>query len=232
MNRNFNLLVTINAAMTLDGKIATTSGYSKISSEQDLKRVHKLRSSVDAIIIGISTVLIDNPRLSVRVVKGNRKNPARIIVDSTARIPLTSKILQTASKIKTIVAVTKRAPYDKIRKIEKTGALVIIAGTEIVDLKEVFLFLKKIGFKKILVEGGGELNWSLLRLGMVDELIVTIAPKIVGGRLATTLVEGEGYAKVSEAIKMKLTNVMKQNNGEIVLYYKICSNSDGPPEGV
>src|SRR5919109_880466 len=197
MNRNFNLLVTINAAMTLDGKIATTSGYSKISSEQDLKRVHKLRSSVDAIIIGISTVLIDNPRLSVRVVKGNRKNPARIIVDSTARIPLTSKILQTASKIKTIVAVTKRAPYDKIRKIEKTGALVIIAGTEIVDLKEVFLFLKKIGFKKIL-----------------------------GGRLATTLVEGEGYAKVSEAIKMKLTNVMKQNNGEIVLYYKICSNSD------
>src|ERR687887_2205503 len=167
MNRNFNLLVTINAAMTLDGKIATTSGYSKISSEQDLKRVHKLRSSVDAIIIGISTVLIDNPRLSVRVVKGNRKNPARIIVDSTGRIPFESKILQTASKIKTIVAVTKRAPYDKIHKIKDTGAIVITAGTETVDLVELFSILKKMGFKKFLVEGGGELNWSLLQLGIV-----------------------------------------------------------------
>src|SRR5919198_62633 len=218
--------------MTVDGKIATTHGDSTISSKQDKKRVHKLRSSVDAIIVGITTVLVDNPRLTVRFVKNKEKDPARIIVDSTGRIPFESKILQTASKIKTIVAVTKRAPYDKIHKIKDTGAMVITAGTEIVDLKEVFLFLKKIGFKKILVEGGGELNWSLLRLGIVDELIVTIAPKIVGGRLATTLVEGDGYAKVAEAIKMKLTNVMKQNNGEIVLYYKICSNSYDPPEGV
>ena len=90
--------------------------------------------------------------------------------------------MQTAYKIKTIVAVTKRAPNYKIREIRNTGATVIIAGTEIVDLKELFLNLKEIGVRKILVEGGGELNWSLLRLGIVDELIVTIAPRIVGGR--------------------------------------------------
>ena len=222
MNYYSNLRVTINTAMTVDGKIATISGDSAISSKQDLKRIHKLRSSVDAIIVGISTVLADNPRLTVRLVKKKiKEDPARIIIDSTGRIPLSSKLLQTASKVKTIVAVTKRAPDYKICELRNTGAIVIIAGTEMVDLKEVFLNLKKMGIRKILVEGGGELNWSLLRLGIVDELIVTIAPRIVGGRMAATLVEGDGYTKISEGIKMKLKNVSRQNDGELVLYYKI-----------
>jgi 2,5-diamino-6-(ribosylamino)-4(3H)-pyrimidinone 5'-phosphate reductase len=215
------LQITINAAMTVDGKIATTHGDSTISSKQDKKRVHKLRSSVDAIIVGITTVLVDNPRLTVRFVKNKEKDPARIIVDSTGRIPFESKILQTASKIKTIVAVTKRAPYDKIYKIKDAGAMVITAGTETVDLVELFSILKKMGFKKILVEGGGELNWSLLQLGIVDQLIVTIAPRIVGGRAATTLVEGDGYTKISEGLKMELKKVLRQDNGELVLCYKI-----------
>ena len=207
--------------MTVDGKIATTHGDSTISSKQDKKRVHKLRSSVDAIIVGVTTVLVDNPRLTVRFVKNKEKDPARIIVDSTGRIPFESKILQTASKIKTIVAVTKRAPYDKIHKIKDTGAIVITAGTETVDLVELFSILKKMGFKKFLVEGGGELNWSLLQLGIVDQLIVTIAPRIVGGRAATTLVEGDGYTKISEGLKMELKKVLRQDNGELVLCYKI-----------
>jgi 2,5-diamino-6-(ribosylamino)-4(3H)-pyrimidinone 5'-phosphate reductase len=215
------LQITINAAMTVDGKIATTHGDSTISSKQDKKRVHKLRSSVDAIIVGVTTVLVDNPRLTVRFVKNKKKDPARIIVDSTGRIPFESKILQTASKIKTIVAVTKRAPYDKIHKIKDTGAIVITAGTETVDLVELFSILKKMGFKKFLVEGGGELNWSLLQLGIVDQLIVTIAPRIVGGRAATTLVEGDGYTKISEGLKMELKKVLRQDNGELVLCYKI-----------
>jgi 2,5-diamino-6-(ribosylamino)-4(3H)-pyrimidinone 5'-phosphate reductase len=215
------LEITINAAMTVDGKIATTHGDSTISSKQDKKRVHKLRSSVDAIIVGVTTVLVDNPRLTVRFVKNKEKDPARIIVDSTGRIPFESKILQTAFKIKTIVAVTKRAPYDKIHKIKDAGAMVITAGTETVDLVELFSILKKMGFKKILVEGGGELNWSLLQLGIVDQLIVTIAPRIVGGRAATTLVEGEGYTKISEGLKMELKKVLRQDNGELVLCYKI-----------
>ena len=213
--------ITINAAMTVDGKIATTHGDSTISSKQDKKRVHKLRSSVDAIIVGVTTVLVDNPRLTVRFVKNKEKDPARIIVDSTGRIPFESKILQTASKIKTIVAVTKRAPYDKIHKIKDAGAMVITAGTETVDLVELFSILKKMGFKKFLVEGGGELNWSLLQLGIVDQLIVTIAPRIVGGRAATTLVEGDGYTKISEGLKMELKKVLRQDNGELVLCYKI-----------
>jgi 2,5-diamino-6-(ribosylamino)-4(3H)-pyrimidinone 5'-phosphate reductase len=215
--------ITINAAMTVDGKIATTIGDSAISSREDLRRLHKLRASVDAIIVGISTVLIDNPRLTVRLVKKphKEKKPARIIIDSTGKIPLDSRILRTASKIKTIVAVTKRANFDTIHKIKNTGAIVIISGRETVNLKEVFSIINKMGFDKILVEGGGEINWSLLHLGIVNELIITITPRIVGGRQATTLVEGDGYPKVSRGIKMQLKKALRQNNGELVLYYKL-----------
>ena len=213
--------VLINAAMTIDGKIATKRGDSTISSKQDLRRLHRLRSSVDAIIIGISTVIVDNPRLTVRLVKRCGTTPVRIIVDSTGRIPLDSKILKSASKINTIVAVTSKASDKRIDKIKSAGALVIVAGTRTVDLKELFYILKKMGFNKILVEGGGELNWSVLQLGIVNELMVTVAPRIVGGRTATTLVEGDGYTKISEGIKMELIKISRQNNGEVILYYKL-----------
>jgi 2,5-diamino-6-(ribosylamino)-4(3H)-pyrimidinone 5'-phosphate reductase len=206
--------------MTIDGKIATNRGDSTISSKQDLRRLHRLRSSVDAIIIGISTVIVDNPRLTVRLVKRCGTTPVRIIVDSTGRIPLDSKILKSASKINTIVAVTSRTSDRRIDKIKSAGAMVIVAGARTVDLKELFCILKKMGFNKILVEGGGELNWSILQLGIVNELMVTVAPRIVGGRTATTLVEGDGYTRISESIKTDLIKISRQNNGEVILYYK------------
>jgi 2,5-diamino-6-(ribosylamino)-4(3H)-pyrimidinone 5'-phosphate reductase len=222
MHHNSNLRVTINAAMTVDGKIATTCGNSRISSKQDLIRVHELRSSVDAILVGISTVLVDNPLLTVRLIKPNKGNdPARVIVDTHGRIPLDSRILKTAHRISTIVFVSERADKSKIRKIRSTGAMVIVAGSETVDLAEAFLCLKKMGFKNILAEGGGELNWSLLHLGVVDQLIVTISPKLVGGRSAITLVEGDGYETISQAINMNLKKVRRQNNGELVLFYEL-----------
>jgi 2,5-diamino-6-(ribosylamino)-4(3H)-pyrimidinone 5'-phosphate reductase len=217
------MYVILNSAMTLDGKIATKEGNSTISSMEDLRRVHSIRSSVDGIMVGISTVLIDNPRLTARLdkVHVDSVGPARIIIDSTARIPLQSKILKSAHRIKTIVAVTRRAKNTRIKKIQSTGAMIMIAGNKDVDLKIVFAQLNKIGFKKILVEGGGEINWSVLRLGIVNELIVTIAPRIVGGRSATTIVEGLGYSKMSEGIKMNLEKIVTQDAGEIVLYYSL-----------
>ncbi|MFZ0327819.1 MAG: 2,5-diamino-6-(ribosylamino)-4(3H)-pyrimidinone 5'-phosphate reductase [Nitrososphaeraceae archaeon] len=211
----------INSAMTVDGKIATIRGNSTVSSMDDLRRVHSIRSSVDGIVVGISTVLMDNPRLTARLAKICRKEPARVIIDSTARIPLDSRILKTADRIKTIIAVTTRANTSRIKKIQNTGAMVITAGTEYVNLKMVFALLKKLGFKKILVEGGGEINWSILKLGIANELIVTIAPRIVGGRSAITIVEGDGYSKMSEGIRLKLKRIVKQDSGEMVLYYKI-----------
>lgn len=219
--------VTINGAMTVDGKIATAGGDSRISSKADLVRVHKLRASVDAIVVGISTILADDPRLTVRLAKG--KNPARIIVDSRGRTPLESQVLRTASTIRTMVAVTDKAPVEKIARIRDTGASVLIVsegkGENVavphgVDLKELFRALEKMGLKKILVEGGGELNWSLLRLGMVDELNVTVAPKIAGGRLATTLVEGDGFDQINQGIQLELGRVERKKTGELVLHYR------------
>ncbi|MEP0825153.1 MAG: 2,5-diamino-6-(ribosylamino)-4(3H)-pyrimidinone 5'-phosphate reductase [Nitrososphaera sp.] len=220
----------INGAMTVDGKIATASGDSKISSKEDLIRVHKLRASVDAVIVGISTILADDPRLTVRHVNG--KNPARVIVDSKARIPIDSQIMRTAPKIRTIIAVTDQAPEEKVHKLEDMGAEVLViregkrgesaAVPHGVDLKELFRRLDEMGMKKILVEGGGELNWSLLHLGLVDELTVTVAPKIAGGRLATTLVEGDGVDEMSQGIKLKLKHVEQdKKTGELVLHYRL-----------
>lgn len=221
--------VIINSAMTVDGKIATVSGDSKISSKEDLVRVHKLRASVDAIVVGISTILADDPRLTVRLVRG--KNPTRVIVDSRGRIPVDSQIMRTAPKIKTIVAVTDLAQLEKIQKLKDMGAKVLIisegkrgqsaAVPHGVNLKELFRRLGKMGFRKVLIEGGGELNWSILRLRLVDELVVTVAPKIAGGRLATTLVEGDGFDEIAQSIRLDLQKVERKKTGELVLRYKL-----------
>ena len=221
--------VIINGAMTVDGKIATSNGDSKISSKEDLVRVHKLRASVDAIVVGISTILADDPRLTVRLVKG--KNPARVIVDSRGRIPLDSQIMYTASQVKTIVAVTEQAPEEKIMKLRDMGAQVLVisegkkgqnaAVPHGVNLKLLFRKLEKMELKTILVEGGGELNWSLLRLGLVDELTVTIAPKIAGGRLATTLVEGDGFDEIAQGVRLQLKKIERKKTGELVLHYQL-----------
>lgn len=211
--------VTINAAMTLDGKIATAAGDSAISSKQDLKRVHRLRAACDSVMVGISTVLADDPMLTARLVKG--RNPARIIVDSRARIPPDSRLLRTASRTKTIVAVTAQATEDAVGRIRQSGAEVIVAGRETVDLKKLFSTLARMGFRRLLVEGGGELNWSVLRLGLADELIVTVAPRIAGGRLAPTLVEGDGFDLISRGVKLKLARVERKVTGELVLHYRL-----------
>lgn len=213
--------VILNAAMSVDGKIATRSGDSSISSIVDLKRVHRLRTTVDAIMIGIQTVLTDDPMLDVRFAKTNRKNPARIIIDSTARIPLRSRILKTANEIQTVVAVTTKASTAKIQKIESRGAQVLVAGDKIVNIRSVFRYLERLGFKRILVEGGGEINWSVLNLGIIDEMIVMVSSVVIGGRDAKTLVEGKGFSKISNTMKMKLSKVERQTLNELVLYYQL-----------
>jgi 2,5-diamino-6-(ribosylamino)-4(3H)-pyrimidinone 5'-phosphate reductase len=139
--------------------------------------------------------------------------------------------LKTAYKVRTIVAVTDRAPADNVQKIRDTGAEVwtisegkghSAAVPHGVNLKQLFSTLKKRGFRKILVEGGGELNWSLLHQGLVNELVLTVAPKIAGGRLAITAVEGDGFDTISQSIQLKLGKIeKKRKTGELVLHYKL-----------
>ena len=214
------MYVILNAAMSIDGKITTRKNDSSISSNIDWVRVHKLRSTVDGIVIGISTVLKDDPMLNVRYAK-MVKNPARIIIDSKARIPLDSRIMRSSKKIQTFVAVTHDASLKKIKEIEKKGAKVLVIGREKVNIINLFQHLENLGLKKVLVEGGGEINWSILKSGLVNELIVTIAPIVIGGRDAKTLVEGEGISYIHNAIRMKLVKSIIQDKKEIVLIYKL-----------
>lgn len=215
------MYVILNAAMSIDGKISTRKNDSAISSKLDLVRVHKLRSTVDGIMIGISTVLGDDPMLNVRYSTTATKNPTRIIIDSKARIPLNSRIIESSNKIQTIIAVTHNASSRKIKEIQKRGAQVLVYGNGKVNLRNLFQQLEKMGLKKIIVEGGGEINWSVLKLGLVNELVVTISPVVIGGRDAKTLVEGKGFTNISDGIKMKLSNTIIQNKNEIVLFYKL-----------
>jgi 2,5-diamino-6-(ribosylamino)-4(3H)-pyrimidinone 5'-phosphate reductase len=215
------LYVILNAAMSIDGKISTRKNDSAISSKLDLVRVHKLRSSADGIVIGISTVLDDDPMLNVRYSTTRKKNPTRIIIDSKARIPLNSRIIESSNKIQTIIAVTHNASPRKIKEIQGKGAQVLVYGNGRVNLRNLFQQLEKMGLKKIIVEGGGEINWSVLKLGLVNELVVTISPVVIGGRDAKTLVEGKGFTNISDGIKMKLSNKIIQNKNEIVLFYKL-----------
>ena len=210
--------VIMNAAMTLDGKIATAAGDSRISSIKDLVRVHSLRSKVDAVLVGINTVLIDDPMLSARRVNG--KNPIRVIVDSRARIGLNSRVMRSCDRIQTIIASSAKASRKKLEKIRARGAVAMVLGKSNVDLAKLLSILKDKGVKKLLVEGGGEINWSMVENGFVDEVIVTVGPRIIGGRNAVTLVEGRGFGRISDGIKLKFCKITKYGS-EVVLYYRV-----------
>lgn len=159
--------------------------------------------------------------LTVRFGATVSRSPTRVVVDSTGRIPSSSRLLKKANELNTIVAASNRISFDNIRRIEITGAKVLVAGRNKVELRKIFRILEEMGYKRILVEGGGELNWSVLKLGIVDELIITMSPRIVGGRSAVTLVEGEGYDRISEGIPLKLRDVRRNANGEMILFYEL-----------
>lgn len=227
--------IILNAATSIDGKIATVSGDTRISSILDLKRVHRLRCKSDVVLVGISTVINDDPLLTIRygMDKKGTKNPIRIIIDSKARIPLQSKIVKTANQIETRLVVTSQAPSKKLKKLEERGLKIMMIDQRIedkengvednaekVDLKKLFNQLEEEGVSHVLVEGGGEINWSIIKNNLFNEIIITISPMIIGGKNAISLVGGEGYKTINESIKVKLSRIQKKSNGEIILHYK------------
>ena len=206
--------VVIKTAMTLDGKIATPEGASRrITGDESLTRVHELRDMYDAIMVGVNTVIADNPQLTARL--PNAKNPRRIVLDSHARIPLTAKLL-TENAANTIVAVTASANQEKVATIKDTGATVIVAGEgERVNLPTLMKILGEREICSILTEGGGTVNFSLLQAGLVDKVLAFVAPKIVGGKNALTSFEGDGMAELADAVK--LHDVTTETLGEDIL---------------
>ena len=215
-NANQRPLVTLAGAMSLDGKIATKTGNSNISSRKDLMELHKARTNHDAVMIGIGTLLHDNPQLTVRHVKG--KTPIRIIVDSAARTPPNAHIFRTPPGV--IVAVSNRASKERIRSLRQAGADIIQTGRDSVNLRTLMSRLYQLGIRSVLLEGGGTLNWSMVSNQLVDKITVTIAPFIIGGRNATTLVDGKGVSKIDRAIALTPVNMRRQGR-EILLTYRV-----------
>tara|TARA_B100000029_G_scaffold330034_1_gene322302 strand:+ start:4435 stop:5088 length:654 start_codon:yes stop_codon:yes gene_type:complete len=209
--------VILSAAMTIDGKIGTKSKSLKLSSRKDKTRVHKLRTRVDAILIGKNTLETDNPKLSVRYVRG--KNPIRIILDSHGTVKSSSNILKTCNKIPTIVVTTDLISLRNFSRLEKLPLELIKCGKSSVNIPKLLKILHDNGIKRILLEGGGTVNWSFLRNGFVDEVIVTVAPYIIGGTDSISLVEGRGFKNLHLSTKLKLKKIQRTKN-EFVIFYK------------
>lgn len=204
--------VILSAAISIDGKIATRTGRSNLSSKKDLVRVHNLRKSVDAILIGKNTVNVDNPSLTVRYVKG--KNPIRIILDPNGSLSPKSKVIRTAKKTPTILVVSENTK--NVEKFVAKGAQVIKCGRKKINIRKLLQILGKSGIKRILVEGGGTTNWHFFKEKLVDEIIITVTPYILGGSTAISLVEGIGFENISNSFKLK---TIKKIQNELVLHY-------------
>lgn len=198
--------VIMKTAMTLDGKIASKTGDSRwVSNEKSRVRVHQLRNELSGIMVGVDTVIADDPILTTRLENEEGRNPVRIVVDSSARIPLESKIVNTADQAKTIVVVTEKADSIKIAGIQELGndVLMVKSRNGRVDLPDLMLKLGEAGIDGILLEGGATLNFSALEAGIVDEVMSFIAPKIIGGVNSKSPVGGEGIDKMKDAIELE-----------------------------
>jgi diaminohydroxyphosphoribosylaminopyrimidine deaminase/5-amino-6-(5-phosphoribosylamino)uracil reductase len=202
---------TIKTAMTLDGKTAAVSGDSKwISSVESRNYVHDLRHRYSSILTGVETIIADDPELTDRSAWKKQSNPVRIIADTSARIPLHSKVL-TDNKAPAILATTRKADPGIIKQIEKLGCGIIICplDNDKLDLSFLLAKLGEMGIDSILVESGGELAFSLISGKLVSNMYTFIAPKIIGGKTAGTPVGGKGFDLMSQAMEVEITSYGK-----------------------
>ncbi len=211
--------VLVYVTSSVDGKIASRTGDSRLSCPYDLRRLHRLRASLDAVMVGAGTVIVDDPRLTVRYVHG--RNPVRVVVDGRLRIPLTARLLNDG-EARTIVLTSKAGDDAKAKELRRRGVEVVVAGEDPrLSGYEILSALAELGIRSVLVEGGGNLIWSLVSEGLVDEFRVTISPFIIGGREARTAVEGAGFSEKGEWLRLTLVNYFLCECGEeIHLIYR------------
>ena len=208
--------VILKVAATLDGKIATRTGDSKwISSGASRRLVHRLRNRVDGIVVGIGTILRDNPLLTTRIPGG--RDPLRIVLDSRLRVPERAKILED-SPSRVIIATTKAAPRRKVERLEERGVRVLILRSRggRVDLRAFVARLGAMGLTSLMVEGGSRVNGSFLDEGLVDKIVLFIAPKLVGDDRAPGIFRGKGVRKIEEARGLRDVTV-RRIGGDIVI---------------
>ncbi len=193
---------TLKTAMTLDGKIATVENASKwISCEDSRKLVHELRHQYSAVMVGINTVLYDDPLLNTRRIRKKSKDPLKVIVDSSGKIPMDAKVLKTNPNL-VILATTDKIDRKKKRDLERLGVQVLVCPLkeERVDLETLMFSLGKMDIDSVLLEGGSTIAFSALSYGIVDKIVSFVAPKIIGGADAPSPVGGKGFPSMEDAI--------------------------------
>ncbi|MDF2607470.1 MAG: 5-amino-6-(5-phosphoribosylamino)uracil reductase [Bacillales bacterium] len=200
--------VTVKSAATLDGKISAHTSDSKwITSDTARNDVHKLRNENSAILVGVNTVIKDNPELTTRIPNG--RNPVRVILDSTLRIPFDSKVI-TDNIAETLIFTSENYSSDAKQKLENLGISVFVtSGNKKVNINDTLKILGERFLSSVLVEGGGEVNAAFFENKLVDKVVVYIAPKLIGGKTAPTFFEGVGIEKMSNAIELSEVELIK-----------------------
>lgn len=196
--------VYLKLAMSLDGRIATGTGHSQwITSEQSLARVHRLRDRVSAIMVGIGTVLADDPSLTTRLPRKRGRDPVRIVVDSALRTPLEAALFDSSATSGVIIGTTRDPSPDRCRALEERGARVVrTRGLHSVDIEDLLGQLFRIGITSVLIEGGSRLAWGAFHQRIVDRCHFYYAPIIIGGESAPSGVEGIGISRLEEASRL------------------------------
>lgn len=204
--------------MSADGKISSIDHKQvRISGQEDMARVDALRSDSDAVMVGVGTVLADDPGLRVksdmlqklRIEGGKTKNPLRVVADSLARTPPKAKVLGPGC----IIAVSQSAPSDRVMNLSKM-CKIVRCGSSRVDLHNLMSILYEMGVRRLMVEGGATLNWSLIQSGLVDEIYVYIGGLIIGGTISPTLVDGPGF--IGDFPQLNLTDVKPLDTGVLL----------------
>lgn len=216
--------VVAKSAMTLDGKIATRTGKSRwISGEKSRKFVHRLRSMCDGIMVGVNTVIEDDPMLNVRLEREGSHNPPRIIVDSRARLPLSAAVVTTARQFRTILATTALAPEAKLSSLRSCGVEVLVLPDkeEKVDLRALMQALGRKEISILLVEGGGNLNYGLLQENLIDKLYCFVAPLLFGGKDAPTPLEGEGVGEPDQSWLVENIEIKQLERDLLIIGYPL-----------
>jgi diaminohydroxyphosphoribosylaminopyrimidine deaminase/5-amino-6-(5-phosphoribosylamino)uracil reductase len=216
-------LVTLKVASTLDGKIATAQGESRwITGPRARRKTQLLRAQSDAILVGIGTVLGDDPSLTVRMASSSGRNPLRIILDPSLRIPLRAKVL-TDGQAKTVIVTTAAGPAAKRTRLVGMGAdvLVLPARHRRISWPIILRALGRRGIASLLIEGGAEVNASVLKAGVVDRVLFFLAPRILGGRDALSAVGGMSPARLDRALSLKEVTVTRIG-GDILVSGRLC----------